>query len=241
MAALSLAEAAQGLQVAFAGVPRPERVAGCPHCVTSADEQSLLSQPLRNLPAAALGRYAVKAMSTWGTEADFRYFAPRLLDLTVSGAMSWPGFEIVCRKLAMAGLASWPEQPAVEEFLRAVWSDTLRQFPSQLMITDVMRGAALITSDAGPYLAEWEQLATIAMTRQLREAAESELSAPWTPASPGEATGSAGQFSRWLTDGAAAGAVLVRAMQTSDREFLGELTHAHDALTFLAIRVPPSR
>jgi hypothetical protein len=73
VAGLSLDEAAERLYDAFADVPRPRRVAGCSHCVSPAEELSLVSRPLRELSEVDLSRYAFKAMSTWGTGADFRW------------------------------------------------------------------------------------------------------------------------------------------------------------------------
>jgi hypothetical protein len=172
---LSLDEAAERLYGAFGDVPRPQRVEGCPHCVGPDEDLPLVSRPLRELSPRDLSRYAFKAMSTWGTEADFRYFAPRVLDLTASGAMDWPGFEIVCGKLNRAGLRTWTQRPAVEEFLRAFWTATLHRFPASPPISEVMGGLATVAPDISPYLAEWERLDTAACVRHLREAAESEL------------------------------------------------------------------
>jgi hypothetical protein len=129
VAEVSLDEAAERLYDAFGDVPRPQRVEGCPHCVRRDEDLPLVSRQLRELSAEDLSRYTAKATSTWGTAADFRYFAPRVLDLTANGTMAWPGFEIVCGKLDQAGLRTWTQQPAVEEFLRAFWTATLHRFP----------------------------------------------------------------------------------------------------------------
>ncbi|HET7013870.1 MAG TPA: hypothetical protein VFI65_08170 [Streptosporangiaceae bacterium] len=165
MAELSLDEAAEQLYDAFGEVPRPQRIVGCPHCVEPGEDLPLVSRPLRELSAEDLSRYAFKAMSTWGTEADFRYFAPRVLDLTVSGAMDWPGFEVVCGKLDQAGLRAWSQRPAVEEFLRAFWTTTLHRFPASLPVSEAMWGVATVARDLSPYLADWERLATAASIR----------------------------------------------------------------------------
>jgi hypothetical protein len=232
----SLDEAAERLYDAFGDVPRPQRVEGCPHCVRPDEDLPLVSRPLREISPQDLSRYAFKAMSTWGTEADFRYFAPRVLDLTASGAMAWPGFEIVCGKLDQAGLRTWAQRPAVEEFLRAFWTATLHRFPSSPPVSEVMEGVATVAYDISPYLAEWERLDTAACVRHLREAAETELGSlrpGWRLAAAEAVTGSAGRLRQWLTAGAAADAVIARALQTDDEELLDQLTQAHDALSHL--------
>lgn len=238
MTELPLDEATERLYDAFGDVPRPQRVAGCPHCVSPGEELALVSRPLRELSAEDLERYAFKAMSTWGTWEDFRYFAPRVLDLAASGAMVWPGFEVVCGKLDQAGLRSWPQRPAVDEFLRAFWAVTLHRFPASLPVSEVMWGVAMVARDLSPYLAEWEGLATVASIRHLRAAAESELRSsrpgrrhPATDAT----TGSAGRLRQWLAGGAAADAVIARALQVDDEEILEQLTQAHDALSHLSL------
>jgi len=239
---LSLEDATERLYVAFGDVPRPRRVEGCPHCTGPDEDLPLVSRPLRELSADDLSRYAFKAMSTWGTEADFRYFAPRVLDLTAAGAMAWPGFEIVCGKLGQAGLRTWTQRPAVEEFLRAFWTATLRRFPAAVPISEVTAGIAAVARDISPYLAEWERLDTAAYVRHLREAAESELSSlrpGWRLAPTSAVSESADRLRRWLTTGAAADAVIARALQTDDEELLDQLTKAHDALSHLGQARPP--
>jgi hypothetical protein len=236
VAGLSLEEAAERLYDAFGDVPRPQRVEGCPHCTGPDEDLPLVGRPLRELSAQDLSRYAFKAMSTWGTAEDFRYFAPRVLDLTAAGAMAWPGFEVVCAKLSQAGLHTWTQQPAVEEFLRAFWTATLRQFPASVPVSEVAGGIAVVARDISPYLAEWERLDTAAYVRNLREVAESELNSlrpGWRLAEAGAVTESAGRLRQWLTTGAAADAVIARALQTDDEELLDQLTQAHDALSHL--------
>lgn len=238
MAQPSLDEAAERLYGAFGDVPRPQRVEGCPHCVGSDGDLPLVSRPLRELTPQDLSRYAFKAISTWGTEADFQYFAPRVLHLTATGAMPWPGFENVCGKLDQAGLRTWAQRPAVEEFLRAFWTATLHQFPASPPISEVMEGVTRVALDISPYLAEWERLDTVACVRHLREAAESELSSlrpDWRLAATGTVTESAGRLRQWLTKGAAADVVIARALQTDDAELLDQLTRTHDALIHLGL------
>lgn len=53
----------------------------CPCCITPAENALLWTVPLRQLSEEQLRRYAFKAITTWGSAEDFRYFLPRLLHL----------------------------------------------------------------------------------------------------------------------------------------------------------------
>ncbi|WP_344843692.1 hypothetical protein [Nonomuraea dietziae] len=102
----------------FGHVPRPERVAGCPHCVEPGEERCLLSWPVASVEAGSLARYAAKALTTWGGVLEFRYFLPRLLECATADAFSYPDPEIVLGKLASADWRAWPEEErdAVTDF-----------------------------------------------------------------------------------------------------------------------------
>jgi hypothetical protein len=91
---------------------------GCPHCVAFEESAALRRIPLRRL-GAELERYLFKAMTTWGTEDDFKYFLPRLLELHASSSDAW----LLCDKLAYARWRSWsgPERAAVENYLSTLW------------------------------------------------------------------------------------------------------------------------
>jgi hypothetical protein len=100
------------------------------------------------------------------------------LGLTASGAMDWPGFEIVCGKLEQTGLRTWTQRPAVEEFLRTFWTAALHRFAASPPISEVLGGIATVARDISAYLAEW------AATRTLPLAVPPALSRP--PALPGD-------------------------------------------------------
>lgn len=95
---------------------------GCPHCVSSDETLVLRRTPLRQL-GAELDRYLFKAMTTCGTEEDFKHFVPRLLELHAGSSHAW----LLRDKLAYARFPRWPaeERGAVEAFLRALWARAL--------------------------------------------------------------------------------------------------------------------
>jgi hypothetical protein len=77
----ALAEAIENLYRAFARYSLRKHVEGCPCCVRERDKRALESKPLRQLASSDLGRYAFKAMTTWGNQDDFRHFLPRIFEL----------------------------------------------------------------------------------------------------------------------------------------------------------------
>ncbi|RJL22821.1 hypothetical protein [Bailinhaonella thermotolerans] len=191
----------------FARVPRPARVPGCPHCAGPGEDRRLLDGPVAAIGAGDLARYAAKALTTWGGEAEFRYFLPRLLECAAADAFGYPDPEIVFGRLAAAGWAEWPgeERAAVTAFLDAWWDETLRRHPSSPGIGTVLCSLAATGLDLGPRLRALRPLATEAAIAHLHDLATEELSGGrltnpfWDRSSPGHAVVLA-----WLTGGPAA-------------------------------------
>ncbi len=92
---------------------------GCEDCVSSADSDHLRSKGLRELTVSDINRYAFKATTTWGEVHHFKYFLPRLLELSLEelDELNFP--EVLFGKLEYAQWKTWPEieQNAVQEFL----------------------------------------------------------------------------------------------------------------------------
>ncbi|WBA42404.1 hypothetical protein [Hymenobacter canadensis] len=124
---LSLSEALAALYATFSHQQLRQLPDACPCCITAAENRVLFTAPLAGLKEAQLQRYAFKAMTTWGNAADFRYFLPRLLELSLR-----PDAEIeketVFSKLELADWTSWPaaEQAAVREVLLAWWAQHIQ-------------------------------------------------------------------------------------------------------------------
>jgi len=108
----------EDLYEAFADVPRPKELRGCSVgcCMPSTDEVKILSQPLRQAAPEILWYYPDDAIWTVGTEMDFKYFLPRLLELGLSdyerdgtkqGFIAFP--ETFGKKLELAGFATWSD------------------------------------------------------------------------------------------------------------------------------------
>lgn len=107
---------------AFAGYPLHDRVVGCP-CCTGSDEV-LRRAPLDELTEEDLGRYAFKALTTWGSLADYKHFLPRILELSLRGGDE-PGMDplVIAGKLEMGRWHEWPapERAAIQHYFQALW------------------------------------------------------------------------------------------------------------------------
>jgi hypothetical protein len=118
-----LVQAHSALTAVFAKYPLRSNTDGCPCCVSAADHAELQRGNLR--------RYAVKAMTTWGNELDFKHFLPVLVAALTPSSTYYPDtvhegacdLHCLANKLAYAHWQNWPveEQQAVLECLRAWW------------------------------------------------------------------------------------------------------------------------
>jgi hypothetical protein len=151
--------AIEGLYAAFSGYGVDFPLSACALTVSPEDQQWLASKPLRELGPYDLAFYSFKAITTFGTVADFKHFLPRIFELvaTVPGYPRNPEI-VVGGKLAYANWRSWPEteQVAVERYFRALWRDTLAQFRSVLFADECLGCIAQAVEELGPFLRYWE-------------------------------------------------------------------------------------
>lgn len=82
--------------------------------------QALLSQSLRSITASQLSPYAESALLTVGTETDYLYFLPRILELSMTDELVWPDPEITGKKVSNTRLSEWPKtrREAISDLLR---------------------------------------------------------------------------------------------------------------------------
>jgi hypothetical protein len=153
----NLESAIERLYRTFARYKLRKHVEGCPHCIAEPEKRALESAPLRQLTAEALGRYAFKAMTTWGDRTDFKYFFPRIFELAIDpDGIDWD-IEVVLGKLALAEWKTWDqqEQNAVREFLRAEWVHLLAQTQPRLAPENWLCGIARAGDALQVYLRDW--------------------------------------------------------------------------------------
>lgn len=229
----AFARAVEDLYAAFAEVPRPADLPGCSCCVLPDEGRPLLQRPLRGLDADDLSSYAAKALNTWAGPEEFRYFAPRVLELAADNAFLFPDPEIVFGKLAQAGWRDWPQRDAVAAFLSAYWTWALSCFPG---VDTALCALAATDADISPYLDEWGHLASERSLRNLREFAAEELT--WRHGRPRLRNAFWDVSSRpyrqvidWLTGGPAAAAVAAAFARTGDEAALHLLVEIDALIT----------
>jgi hypothetical protein len=115
----ALTAAIEALYVTFKR-PHPSRVDGCPCCWKDKENQALMVTPPREMTPDQLSRYSAKVFTTVGGLSDYKYFLPRIFELTAAES-GWPDTEIVLGKLKLAEWQYWPkeEHRAVQTFVDA--------------------------------------------------------------------------------------------------------------------------
>lgn len=103
-------ESINQIYLTFAKYGKPKEFPACECCLSVAEQRLLLEVKLRELGAAQLSGYAADVFLTVGSLADFKYFLPRILELSVKQEFLWPDPEVVFGKLQLADWDSWPEQ-----------------------------------------------------------------------------------------------------------------------------------
>lgn len=161
------------LCAAFASVPAPVSAPYCNHCCVTDEEMAALLafRPLREIPRAVLQPYLGNlVVRTAGSEADSRYFFPRILELVVA-ARTYPELPMVAQFLAPTA-SGWPrrQRVAVRDLFRALFAYRLNADPyptvpvltsgkvtvdARLTIEEILCAAAHLTSDLRPFLAHW--------------------------------------------------------------------------------------
>jgi hypothetical protein len=135
---------------------------GCEHCLTAGMSDELIATPLRELTEEQLSLFSLKAMTTWGTEQDFKHFLPRLLELAYIDPLEMNWLEALFGKLKLAGWEDWSarERQAIESYLSHWWTATLAR-PRQYQFDEI---AGLVLCAIGrtgikiqPFLDQWIQ------------------------------------------------------------------------------------
>ncbi len=147
-------DALAGLYKVFATFP-PKEIFGCYCCLDQPERDLLLTKKLGVLTSADLASYASSVFLTVGDVSDYRYFLPRIFDLSASDLNWWPSPEVVLRALTLAEWDGWPgdEREAIERFLRAwldQWSGEREGGWSE--IDSLLCGVARAGLDISPYL-----------------------------------------------------------------------------------------
>lgn len=158
MSPVRMREAIDNLYAAFADVPQPRRIMGCPCCMDETKACQLTGNPLREIPAEAISWYATKAMTTVGCETDYLYFFPRIMELSIFDVEWFPDIEITGGKIDITGYSQWPEKRrlALTRVFVAVIASLLAD-GEFIELDSWITAIALTGEDIQPYLAMLEQ------------------------------------------------------------------------------------
>jgi hypothetical protein len=203
LSAMPLRAATERLYGTFAPYLPHVAAQGCECCVSEEERALLARVPLRLLSAEQLGRYAFKAMTTWGGVDDYKRFLPRILELATSrGEIE---LELVADKLQMAEWKEWPpsERAAVAAYGAALWATTLASDPEQSPFdaAEILPFAARFSDDSASVLSTWEGDGSLTAALQLAGV----LRRFWPDIASGRALRGAwagvdsAVFSRWLS------------------------------------------
>ena len=102
-----LEESIEQLYTAFADIPRPRHIDGCPCCITECEIETLLTRDLREIAPEELSTYASCALLTVGSVDDYLYYLPRILHLHAMDEFWWPDPEVTGSRIHDAEPHSW--------------------------------------------------------------------------------------------------------------------------------------
>lgn len=123
----NIENAIKDLYAVFSKYPVNLEIDGCPCCVHNEHKTLLLSKPLKELGEKELSRYTSKAMTTWGRIEDYKYYLPRIFELSIKDNLG-VGEHIVFGKLDYANWLGWSkdEIDALKEFFNIWWEYNLK-------------------------------------------------------------------------------------------------------------------
>ncbi len=129
----ALAQAIEQIYAAFAEVPKPRVIDGCPCCIEHKEVDALLATPLRELRPEDLWSYAFSAFLTVGCAVDYPYFLPRILELSATDDCDMPDVEVTGRAIRSCDPDSWPpaRKEALQHFLVAVIADAIESVAAE--------------------------------------------------------------------------------------------------------------
>ncbi|NUS42867.1 MAG: hypothetical protein HOQ24_04135 [Mycobacteriaceae bacterium] len=227
MSPRSLALLIDGLEHAFSQTPKPSVIAGCPCCVDEHELAALLSTPRRRLTAEQLAPYGGKVLNTVGSPQDLRYFAPRLLELSVCDSSFYPSLELLFQKLTTADWRSWPEAPAIAALLAALWDDVLNNEASWVDPGTLLCALAAAEEPLRVRLTEWGRFTNPAAVESLHDFLTGDVEVRRGRIVPSNAFWDRtclpyAELCAWLNDGAAAAAAAL-AFEAHDSDDIREL------------------
>lgn len=119
----------------------------------------LISKRLRDLNEDDLSRFAGKVMLTWGDENDYRFYLPRILELTAEYKTPYDIWTLYSR-LEDANWKTWgiTEQTAINDFTFELWNNLLNDNSEEAEreFKDYFHAIAYYYTDFSKILEAWE-------------------------------------------------------------------------------------
>lgn len=218
------------LYAVFARYPLHHPVAGCPCCVSRADQERIAAKPLRQLNSFDLERYIWKAMSTWGDVDDFRHFLPRIMELLGDPQERSNLFLfVIFGKLPYGHWETWQEQEqqAVNAYLLALWRWILMHEPGDgdYVIHEYLEALIDAKINCTPYLNVWCKWHTPLLLCQLSRFIRYY---PWNDGLPKHSP-----IKAWLRESATKEALEAGFYKYMDEPWAEELAYAVETLEWL--------
>ena len=130
----SLRSALEKAYEVFDSIPFPKRLETSPLRDGGKILRTLAAAPLRHLTSEQIGPYAGWAITTVGSERDYRHFLPRILELAVEhpthlGLMA----PVIAGRIAMGKWFNWPvkQRAAVLNVFRIAFERTVEAHPDE--------------------------------------------------------------------------------------------------------------
>ena len=154
----AVARAIDGAYDAFAPYERPAVLDAAPSRDGAAILRTLSAAPLRHLSGEQIGPYSGWAITTVGSEEDYKHFLPRILEQAVRDP-AWMGTDpaVIAQRLARAEWRTWPrtERDAVCGLYWAAWEQARQSHPDETSASDWLCGLGALGEDIGKALAQW--------------------------------------------------------------------------------------
>ncbi|MEI7668954.1 MAG: hypothetical protein WCJ33_02600 [Pseudomonadota bacterium] len=149
-------DAIEKIYIAFSQEAKPSSIEVCECCISEQEVKIMLETPLRNLTAQQLESYAGLVFLTSGSEEDFRYFTPRILDIGIQDKFSLC-FEQIGKALARGNWLSWEEplRASIINLFSVVWEIAIKSDDGWRLDT-LICSFALTGLDLKPFLARLE-------------------------------------------------------------------------------------
>jgi len=146
----SLRKAIEEVYRAFQDVPKPSKIEGCPCCIEGKEVDVLLRKPIREITPKELSAYSSSVFLTVGSQKDFHYLVPRILEIAVTDLGWWPDPEVSLGKLKSAEWIDWRKDrhDAVLNFLETAFQEFVIENPldADSWLCGIVRAGIPLTS-----------------------------------------------------------------------------------------------